>query len=99
MDVEGEEEASSQDTLSGQPDSQGSFSSMDLDEEDEVEGGPVPDEAGDTNEGDGQGRGARDPGNGGAGEGGPSPSFALGRVRVVGQGGRAPAGHLRVDLR
>ena len=98
MDVDGVEEASSQDTLSGQPDSQGSFSSMDLDEEDEVEGGPVPDEAGDTNEGDGQGRGARDPGNGGAGEGGPSPSFALGRVRVVGQGGRSPAGHLRVDL-
>ena len=51
MDVDGVEEASSQDTLSGQPDSQGSFPSMDLDEEDEVEGGPVPDEAGDTVEG------------------------------------------------
>ena len=59
MDVDGEEEASSQGTLSGQPDSQGSFSSMqDLDGEGEAEGGPAPDEAGATNEGDGQGRGA-----------------------------------------
>ena len=41
MDVDGEEEASSQDTLSGQPDSQGSFSSMDLDEEGEAERGPA----------------------------------------------------------
>ena len=61
MDVDGAGEASSQDTLSGQPDSQGSFSSMDLDEEGEAEGGPAPDEAGETKEGDGQSRGAGGP--------------------------------------
>jgi len=113
MDVDGEEErqarrihchsgqpeeASSQDTLSGQPDSQGSFSSMDLDEEGEAESGPAPDEAGETKEGDGQSRGAGGPESGGAGGGGSSPNLALGRVKVVGQGGRTPAGHLRVDL-
>ena len=98
MDVDGAGEASSQDTLSGLPDSQGSFSSMDLDEEGEAESGPAPDEAGETKEGDGQSRGAGGPESGGAGGGGPSPNLALGRVKVVGQGGRTPAGHLRVDL-
>ena len=78
--------------------SQGSFSSMDLDEEGEAGGGPAPDEAGETKEGDGQSRGAGGPESGRAGGGGPSPNLALGRVKVVGQGGRTPAGHLRVDL-
>ena len=65
MDVDWEEEASSQDTLSEGPGSQGSFLSMDLDEEDEVAGNPAPDEAGETDVGGGHTKG------GGAKEGDP----------------------------
>ena len=98
MDVDWEEEASSQDTLSEEPGSQGSFLSVDLDEEGEVAGNPAPDEAGEADVGGGQGRGAGGRESGGAEGGGPAPNLALGRVRVVGQGGRAPAGYLRVDV-
>ena len=78
MDVDWEEEASSQDTLSEEPGSQGSFLSMDLDEEDEVAGNPAPDEAGETDVGGGQGCGAGGRESGGAEGGGPAPNLALG---------------------